>query len=232
MIRTRWVLPIAFATSVLLCVSCKRCGEGVTHAAPVHTLTDIGLTVPQLPGWKRDETGPFDSASGGTALRLVRENAPPGSPRIQVEVTAPSHRVLELDTYLQESLRDLAKLEAAGTLRITLVEQHPGRVGPRKAYRLRHEYTLGAGEVPMAVTQITTLLILDGRGVSITAVGRSELFHPLAAAVDDVFAGLSTTAGAPQSTPVQTIKPVPLNGAPRSDDNGSQPIDLGELGGR
>ena len=204
---------------------------------PVYALAALGLTVPQLPGWKRDDTAALtDLNQGGTALRLVRESAPAGSPRIQVEVAPRGDGALELEAYVQQSLRDMGQLESTGSLRITHVEQQPTRVGPRKAYRIRHEYLLGKGTDAIAVTQVTTLMILDGRGISITAVGRTELFHPLSAAVDEVISGISTTASPVPSEPVQVLKPVPLrslsNGGQGAESNATAPIDLGKLGGQ
>src|SRR5690606_21411975 len=132
--------------------------------------------VPQLPGWVPDpELEVGDLAGGGTALRLVREQAAPGSPRISVELGKAGHGTT-LAAFLNQSLRAMGDLENQGGMRITRVSQNQIRVGQRRAHLVAHEFTMGKGETALAFTQHASLLVVDGRGIAVTAVGRDELF--------------------------------------------------------
>lgn len=190
------------------------CKSKTDEGAATHSVRSTDLLVPDLPDWTRDRGAEADDPKqGGVLLRLVRPGNVPGSPRIDVIVTPEGTQALSIDEFLQKNLREMATLEAQGQIRITQVEQRPVAVGVRRGYRVRHEYLLAGGTI--SITQVAELLVLDGRGVAVTAVGRTELFAPLADAIERVLNGLQIAA--PASTPTN---PGAL----------SQPIDLGKVG--
>jgi len=112
-------------------------------------------------------------------------------------------------------------MESAGEIQITSVRQDPIKVGVRDAFRLRHEYTLGKGNDSLSISQVSTLLILNGRGIVVTAYGRTELFHPMAASVEEVLRGLRVQVGGARPAPAPhelRNEPQPAEDA----DSGSQ----------
>lgn len=121
---------------------------------------------------------------------MVRRSAVPGSPRIEITVSPDSKSPLVLEDLLARSLRDMAEFEADGKIKITRIDRREVRVGPRRAYRVAHDYLMGSGEPSVALSQLSKLLVVDGRGVTMTAAGRTELFHPLAAEIDKIFGGV------------------------------------------
>jgi hypothetical protein len=96
---------------------------------------------------------------------------------------------------------------------------------------VRHEYTVGSPATQVAISQVSTLLVLDGRGVAITAAGRTELFHPLADSIERIIRGVRASADplpdarrASGESPGAKRKTAPLTTV--------EPIDLGRLGGQ
>ncbi len=161
---------------------------------PTIEVPHISLRLPQEAGWNIDpEATLTDLAKGGTLLRLVRSGSVPGSPRIDVMIEQMQTRPTRLETYLNTNLRQMAALEKQGQIRITDVGQTATTVGQRRAFKVRHEYTLGKGASLISITQISLFVVLDGRGVTVMAQGRTELFHPLAASVSRIMAGVTTT---------------------------------------
>jgi hypothetical protein len=194
----------ALSWAVLLAASSgASCRRVAYREAP-----GVGLEVPLLPGWALDDTIAPD---GRTVLRLVRAQAVTGSPRIDVLLDPPAGGRAELGELLERSLREIAALERAGTIRIDGVEQRPVHLGPHRAYRLHHEYVLTSSDV--GVTQDSVLVILSGRAVAVTAVGRTELFTPLRSDIETVLRGLRSPAP-PESSVV------------------GDAVDLGKLGGK
>jgi hypothetical protein len=172
------------------------------------------LLLPRAPGWVRDSNVSAPDGSGGTVLRLVRESSVAGSPRIEVvlEPTKPVPTVLE--DFLTRNLRDMGQLEANGRIRILHVEQRRVSIGDVPAYRVNHEYTTGGGTAQVSLYQESTFVVLDGRGITITAAGRTELFHPLAESVERILDGVILAPGA------------------RAAAEEIKPLDLGRVGGR
>jgi hypothetical protein len=217
-----------------LLIALGACTESGRNPDPAYSVDDVGIELPRLPGWIKDSSVHIDdNAKGGTALRLVIESAVAGSPRIDVVLEELGTRPSRLDTWLARNEREMAALETSGQIHIISVEKNPISVGLRRAYRVRHEYTIGSGTTQVAITQVSTFLVLDGRGVSITAVGRTELFHPMADSIERVLAGIKTKDS---KEPPETATPaVPEHGStpptPQQPPN-VQPVDLGKIGGQ
>ncbi len=187
-------------------------------------VSTVGLRVPMLDGWVRERSAESkDADSGGVLLRLVRKQAVAGSPRIDVVAERKTEWPTNIEDFLTRNLREMAQLEQSGALRITNVDQRPISVGPRRGYRVRHEYILSGSQV--AITQVSALLVVDGRGITITAVGRTELFAPLAASIEVMLSGLRTPV--PEARPAKAPAPALHREAPLTE-----PIDLGKLGGK
>lgn len=192
---------------------------GCRAAAPPQDSDTFGvssttLRLPKKSGWARDQNlAPTSGKAGGTVLRLVRQGAIPGSPRIEVVIDRTGGGAAVLEDFLTHNLRDMGQLEASGQIHILRVEQQRIAVGVLPAYRVHHEYTLGQGNSQISLYQVSTLLVLDGTGITVTAAGRTELFHPLARSIAEVLDGM-TAGGQPTPAP-------PENG----------PIDLGKVGG-
>lgn len=217
--------------SVLACslLGGTSCSEDTKSGPPAHEIDEVGVLVPKLEGWEvSPEAATSDLFKGGTALRLVRANAPAGSPRIDVFV-APANQGTTLDAFLTQGLRQMGDLESQGTMRITSVDQQPIQLGPRRAHLVRHEYTMGRGERQLAFTQLTTFIVVDGRGVSVTALGRTELFAPLEDSIHRILTGLRVAAdGAPPLA--DKTKKGPAKKSKRPEP--LKPVDLGTVGGK
>ena len=82
---------------------------------------------------------------------------------------------------------------------------------------------MGSGATQFAITQVSTFLVSQGRGVAITAAGRTELFHPLAESVETILGGLSTATKAKSGSRKPGSAPPPSM---------VEPIDLGKVGGK
>ncbi len=178
-------------------------------------LDELGISVPVPPGFRRDANAEAkDQAQGGVLVRLVRDEGVAGSPRIDVVAEPKRERPTSLDEFLAQNLAEMTALEKTGGMQVTRLEQSTLNVGPRRGYRVRHEYVLTGGQV--AITQVSTLLVVDGRGVAVTAVGRSELFAPLARDIDAALGGLRTPlpGDAPAKAPSLT-QPLDLNRLPQ-----------------
>lgn len=197
--------------------SCKSRGPSAPEYFDLH---EIGLRIPKLANWSRDAVDGGNSEAGGLTFRLVRDNAIAGSPRLDIVAEPRRAQSTHLEEFLTRNLRDMAELEATGKIRITDIEQHPFTIGPRRAHRVRHEYLLAGTQA--AITQLSTFFVLDGRGIAITAVGRTELFSPLAPEIDAMLDGIEVPpeAATPQGASTHPTKPEAI-----------APIDLGHLGG-
>ena len=200
-----------------------------------YRIESIGLEIPKLKGWMQDRDIQQENAAvGGTIFRLIRENAVSGSPRIDVIIEDSDNPSVDLESFLEQNLREMNKLAEEGKITITQVVKEPYHLGPRRAFKVRHEYSLGAaGRV--AITQVALFAILDGRGVTISAAGRTELFHPLAHNILEIFSDMGTS-GSKGSIPFITPKPLdPANLNTKKDKSPAkksltEPIDLGKIG--
>jgi hypothetical protein len=148
-------------------------------------------------------------------MRLVQKNSVPGSPRIEVRLEPPTAVPTVLDAYLTRNLRDMGALETAGEIRILHVDQQHTTVGHVPAWRVHHDFTTGTGASQVSLYQVSTFLVFEGRGITLSAAGRTELFHPLAASIAQVLDGASLDA-----TRIKSRK-----------DSSSTTIDLGTVGG-
>jgi hypothetical protein len=220
----------------VLLTACRSEDGGLSY----YTVKPLGLLVPEVAGWQRDkdvEQGGVDrlmgeTDKGGVVFRLQRDNAVAGSPRINVVVDPKSPRATHLEEFLTRNLREMADMEQRGEIRISNIDQRPVQVGPRRAYRVRHEYVLAGANA--AITQVTTLLVVDGRGVAVSAVGRTELFAPLASEIETILGKLKTQVPdeprreEPPPPPPEKPKEVLTIEKPPAM---IQPIDLGKVGG-
>ena len=178
------ILGSLFLSSLLSCNVVDESGQSYFR------IREAGLDIPQSRGWQKDKEVSLDhSNEGGIALRLVRLNAPTGSPRITVQL-APLANKTNLEAFVHSNLREMNVMEQNKQIRITSVEQLPSTVGPRKSYRIHHEYLLAPDTAAIPITQVSTLLVIDGRGISVTAAGRTELFYPLAQSINKIMLGL------------------------------------------
>lgn len=175
------------------------------------TAPEIGISLPHLPGWVRDPSVHLeDAAKGGMVMRLTREERVPGMPRIDVLIDPVPVRPTFLEDVLSRALRDMAEYEQRGEIDIQALERKPIRVGPRRGFRVTHSYVVTNDEDRAQVTQTSALFVLDGRGITVTATGRSELYTPLADEVDRIVSGMEVALTGPQSAAGGLTKPVNL----------------------
>lgn len=186
--------------------ACRR-----SDSASYWSVPGVALELPRRRGWVADP-----QASGHTvALRLERDQAVAGSPRVEVVLEPATGAGQSLESFVERNLREMRALEKSGAIHIDRVEESPLAVGPRRALRVHHEYVLVPADV--AITQVSLFVVVDGRGVAVTAAGRTELFTPWAAEVDALLAGVRTLAAPASLTEVpKTVEPVDLGkvGAP------------------
>jgi hypothetical protein len=212
------------------------CSNTESSASPTFRVPEIDLEIPRLSGWVVDSAVKAeDTAKGGVIFRLSRESAVPLSPRIDVYLEPLRTQPSVLEEFLTQNLRDIARLETGGSIRITQVDQRPISLGPRRAFHVLHEYAmLTPGQAPIAITQLSTILVLDGRGVAVTALGRTELFHPLADSIERILTGLSLPVpkgDAARPRPIPTIRPTTAPAQPGRPPDMVEPVDLGKIGG-
>jgi hypothetical protein len=202
------LLP-ALAFSLANCKPERPAEDEATFGVPSTT-----LRLPKKPGWLRDPNlAPTSGRSGGTVLRLVRQGAVPGSPRIEVAVDRSGDGPAVLEDFLTRNLRDMGRLEAAGQIHILHVEQQRIALAALPAYRVRHEYTAGQGNTQVSLYQVSIFVVAEGIGITVTAAGRTELFHPLGRSIAEVLEGMTVGGKATPATPADA------------------PIDLGKVGG-
>ena len=187
--RVRWLTGLTLAA--ILGLGCETSAEA---PAAMHEIAPPGLHMPRLPGWQRlKNADPQAARGGGLVFRLHSNPAVTGAPRLDVLLQSADSAPTDLEDFLTHNLREMARMEKKGKLELTDVQQEPVALGPRRGYRVRHDYLLGQGKQQVAITQISLFMVLDGRGVTVTAAGRSELFAPLAKEIDAMLRGLSPT---------------------------------------
>jgi len=214
---------------VILLGFCASCKDKAQKRPQGFIVESVGLELPRVSGWLQDsKVKATNPADGGTALRLIREGAIPGSPRIEVYVGPRQALPTRLEEFVHESLQWARNMEGSGRIRVLEVSQKRVHVGPRRATRVRHEYVMLADANKIPITQVTTMMILDGRGISITAVGQTELFHPLADSINRIISGVTT----PAERAGNRIRLVPKSGpkGSKKPSKGSKPVDLGKIG--
>lgn len=198
---SRWLL-CGVITAISL--SSGACKDKKPQQPNMWSVDAAGIGLPRTTGWVLDTTlKPGAADRGGTVFRLVRESAVAGSPRIDVIMEPKPAYPSRIEEYLTRNLREMAQLEAEHKLRILSVDQTERVIADRKAYRVRHEYTIGRGNDQVAITQVTLFLVVEGRGVTVTAAGRTELYHPIAEPVEEILQGVTIIPRrAPAPTPV------------------------------
>jgi len=158
----RWVLLWSLATLA----SSVACSPTDNPTQPTFRVPEIDLELPKLSGWIIDPAVKADDAAkGGVIFRLSRESSVPLSPRIDVYLEPMRTQPTFLEDFLTQNLRDMAKLENGGSIRITQVDQRPITVGPRRAFHVLHEYSmLSPGQAPVAVLRLVDLVTAVGEG--------------------------------------------------------------------
>ncbi len=191
-------------TALTAFMACKQ----TVSNAPVLVLDIVGLEVPQLPGWHPDPIPRLsDPAKGGLILRLVGESSGvPGAPRIDVHLAPKGTHPPILETFLTENLRAMGELESKGRIRIVDVTQEPFRIGATPAYRVRHNYTLNQGAAQISISQVSAFVVIGERALTITAAGRTELFHSVAQSVESTINGLRIVGDNEKSLPVDVLR--------------------------
>ncbi len=131
----------------------------------------FNIMVPRVNGWVLDTSLiPLDTAhTGGTIMRLQRNGAVAGSPRLDVVVEPPQPHPAVVEEFLTRNLQAMGALEAKKDIHIDRVEQRHIYVGSHPAYRVHHEYTVGTGSSQVAINQVSNFLVVEGRGVAVTA---------------------------------------------------------------
>ena len=157
------------------------------------------------------------------AARFLRDRAVSGSPRIEVVLDAVPEAPSSLEEVVDRAVLSIRELETNGQIRVTDTERRPVRVGPRRAFRITHEYVLAGSKPEIAITQVSTVFVVDGRGVTVSAIGRTELFHPLAAELDQMLAALDFQT---ESLPESDAAPKKRGTSPIT-----APVDLGRFNG-
>ena len=199
------------------------------QAAAYFVVEPVHLRIPRLPGWLQDPAVGTEHAGGaaGATLRLVRQSAVAGSPRLDVVLTPVTEQPMSVETFLTRNLQQMAQLERSGQIHINNVEQSRVSLGSLAAYRVRHEYAVGTGAGQASINQVSTFFVVQGRGVAVTAAGRTELCHPLAHDVESMMQGLRLADTAAISD-VQAQPAAPQAAQPADDG----PVNLGKIGGR
>lgn len=199
---------------VLALLSTVACRRAQSQDSSPFTAPEIGISLPHLPGWERDPLVKLDdSAKGGLVMRLTREERVSGMPRIDVIIDPVPVKPTFLEDVLSRALRDMADYEQRGEIDIRELDRKPIRVGPRRGFRVTHSYVISGDEDRAMVTQTSALFVLDGRGITVTATGRAELYVPLADEVDQIVSGMQVALTGPQGASGLT-KPVDLTPRP------------------
>jgi hypothetical protein len=139
-----------------------------------------------------------------------------GSPRIDVTLQAQRQSTVSLEQLVAENLRDMARLEEEKQIKIASIDQQNSKIGQRRAIRVRHEYTVGNDTNQIAISQLAVMFVLNGRGIVITAYGRTELFHPLAASIEKLLGGVFIMS---QTKPVLEHQAKTLRNKPGESDS-------------
>jgi hypothetical protein len=208
------LLGILLVRLVLLTAIFLVAGGCRRNQAPSYfSVPGTNLEIPRQPGWVVDNAASSsDAATSGIVLRLLRNHGITGSPRVDVVLESPKSSPVQIDDFLERNLREIKTLERSGGIHIERIDKQAVNVAKRRGYRVRHEYVSG----DIAITQLSLFLVLAGRGVAVTAVGRTELYTPFARDIDALLAGIRIK----EPTIAASPKPEVL-----------KPIDLGKLGG-
>ncbi|MBC7793901.1 MAG: hypothetical protein H7Z43_09340, partial [Clostridia bacterium] len=205
------------AILVLFIVSTLACRRVTNPDTAPFVADELGISLPHHPGWIRDKSTHVDDVGkGGLVMRIVREEQVAGLPRIDVIVDPVPVKPTFLEDVLSRALRDMAEYEQKGEIDILSLDQKPLRIGPRRGFRVTHTYVMANSETNIGITQTSELFVLDGRGITVTAAGRTELYTPLATDIDEIISGLTvalTPTPALQKALTKSVDLVPESGA-------------------
>ena len=183
------------------------------------------ITLPRLDGWMEDPTLKSGNADdGGTVLRLVQHNAVLGSPRVDVILEGKKPGPTVLAEFVRRNLQEMGALESSGRLRILKVDREDTTVDQVPAVRVQHEFTTGHGAAQMSLFQVSLFLVYNGRGATVTASGRTELFHPQANAIAYLLQGVRIGTGSRQdATDAPTVDLGRVGGGAEADSRPARP---------
>ncbi|MEM6531235.1 MAG: hypothetical protein AAF654_01360 [Myxococcota bacterium] len=199
--------------SALACAHCNGASEEDAPPQKTVVVPVVGLELKVPTGWSVDPGNELEDPNrGGLALRMISTEAVSGSPRIDVVLDPANEGRTQLDDLIRGSLEDMAKFEKSGAIDIQHIERREIRIGPRRAYRVSHDYTMKTSNGEVALSQLATLFVLDGRGIAVTAGGRTELFHPQTAAIDAVLTSMQVVM------PPAGTKPMEKDGGLTADE--------------
>jgi hypothetical protein len=194
----------------------QACTKPKNLTQEIYRVNGTAVVLPKVGDWVPDAAlPPGNPSQGGLMMRLVQKSSVPGSPRIEVRLEPPSPTPTVLNSFLTRNLRDMGALEAAGEIRILHVDQEHITMGQVPAWRVHHEFTTGTGTSQVSLYQVSTYLVFEGRGITLSAAGRTELFHPLASSIAQVLDGATLDAGSLKAR----------------RGSGGATIDLGTVGG-
>jgi hypothetical protein len=149
--------------------------------------TEAGISLPRRPGWMLDTDAASDSMA---VLRMRRSISIAGAPRIDVIVEYPAPgKPPNLELFALRSDQQLKSSAHANKLRITYEDRRNEKLGVLPAIRLRYDYELRA-QPPIPISQVSYLLVVGQREVTVTAVGRTELFAPLSDDIEEMLHGV------------------------------------------
>lgn len=234
--RRKGPAELAIALTALLAYGCTANDSGSYYRVDA-----IDLRIPMAEGWQQDaKVSLASSEAGGTALRLIRQSAIAGSPRITVEIEPKKAVATRLAPFVEQNLRQMAAMEHGGKISLNKAEKRRTPVGPRLAYRLRHEFSIGQGRPEaISLTQVSLVMVVDGRGVTVTASGRTELYSPLTLGIEQLLDGIRIGTD-PKPTSVEEPlsragpngdKAKRRNSKAKPGGSGGGVVDLGTLGG-
>jgi hypothetical protein len=189
MLRTLLLSSLCLCAALLPTACFKKKTPPTTAAAHVFKAPSIGLSMAQAKGWIQEITDPNHD---GVVLKLVREASVPGSPRIDVTVEPAQNPPVTLDAFLHQNLQEMGLLDKNGDVVIQEVSQNKILLDTQEAYRVQYTYHVGSDpHTQVSITQWSLFTVVENKGVAITAAGRTELFHPVAADIEYLFSSVS-----------------------------------------
>ena len=219
-----------FSSILILCLFLSQsCEQATEKKTKYHVVESIALEVPKKEDWLQDSAAQVqEPLEGGVLMRLVRKYSAPGSPRIDIVAEKAPEHPIGLNAYLYQALRQMGEHEKKNSMRIHRVHQDAITLGARKAHLVHHEYTMGSSENEIAFTQLSVIMVIDGRGVTATALGRAEMFAPLKDTITNILKGIRVTTDPKR---VSNLKEVDKPAAAQQPKT-PEPIDLGVIDGR
>ena len=162
-----------------LCLSSLGCPPS-DQTSPSHvTISEVNLQLPIPEDWiVTTSVHMEDPAKGGDVLQLTPASTVPGSPRVVVTLSPLSTQPPSLRELSRQTKREMDSMKKSNKVTFTNQSQTSRQFAGQDAMEFNQSYTLGVGASTIAVNQFQLVTVLNGRGVSVTAGGRSELYTP------------------------------------------------------